>query len=131
VRVAVQKLEGVEAIDVSLERASADIRLRPGNRVTLPQLRQIVKDNGFTARDATVTGVGTLVERGGKPALEVTGINTVWPLVPDPKQPGAYKEAVSRLASDGSAVEIVGVLITPTNANQPDQIMVRMLRPTK
>ena len=52
---------------MSLERASAVIALRPGNRITLPQLRQIIKNNGFTAKEATVTVAGTVIERGGSP----------------------------------------------------------------
>lgn len=61
-RVAVRKLDGVESVDVSLERASVTIGLRPGNRITLPQLRQIIRNNGFSAKDATVTAIGTVIE---------------------------------------------------------------------
>jgi copper chaperone CopZ len=53
-----QKLNGVESVEMSLERASATIRLRPGNRVSLPALRQIVKDNGFRATEATSPASG-------------------------------------------------------------------------
>ena len=35
-RVALKKLDGVETADVSLEKATADIRLKPGNAITLP-----------------------------------------------------------------------------------------------
>ncbi|HEU4889981.1 MAG TPA: hypothetical protein VFT47_00430 [Vicinamibacterales bacterium] len=56
------ELDGVESVDVSLERASVMIGLRPGNRITLPQLRQIIRNNGFSAKDATVTAIGTVIE---------------------------------------------------------------------
>jgi hypothetical protein len=63
VRVAVQKLAGVESVNVSLERASAEIQLRPGNSITLEQLRRIIENNGFAAKEATVTVTGKLIER--------------------------------------------------------------------
>ena len=97
-RVAVQKLPGVESVNVSLERASTEIQLRPGNSITLDQLRSIIKNNGFTAKEATVTVVGKLIERGGQLALEVTGTNTVMLIVADPKQPAIFKQVKSAYA---------------------------------
>ena len=108
---------------MSLERATADIRLRAGNTVTLPQLRQIIKNNGFTSKDATVTVAGHLIERGGKPALDVTGTRIVMLIVPDPKQPDAYQRIQAQLrAKPGQTVELRGVV--ESRADQPDQIMV-------
>ena len=54
-----QKVDGVESVELSLERAEADIRLRPDNRSSLDRFRQIVKANGFEPKEATVTAVGT------------------------------------------------------------------------
>jgi len=71
VSVAVQKLDGVESVEVSLEKASADIRLKPGNRVTLPQLRKTIRQSGYPTKDAHVEARGTVVERNGKPALDL------------------------------------------------------------
>ena len=129
VRVAIRKLPGVESVDVSLERALTDIRLTPNNRVTLAQLRQIIKNSGFNASDATVTVVGSLIERGGKPALDLSGLGTVWLLAPDDKQRAPYEEAMKRLASEQRqlAVEIVGVVPVPTNPAEPERIAVQKL----
>jgi copper chaperone CopZ len=126
VRVAIRKIDGVESVDVSLERAAADVQLRAGNRVTLPQLRQIIKNNGFATREATVTAVGTLVERGGKPAVDVADINTVWLLVADPKRQAAYDSAVRRLATrQAGSIQIVGVVPAPKDTAEPEQIQVQ------
>ena len=57
VKVAVQKVDGVESVQLSLERAEADIRLKPENRVSLDQFRRIVKGNGFEPREAKVSVV--------------------------------------------------------------------------
>ena len=69
--VAIKKLDGVESVDVSLERASADIRLKPGNAITLPQLRRIIRQAGYPTKDAQVEARGTVVERNGKPTLDL------------------------------------------------------------
>ncbi len=129
-RVAVRKLPGVESVNVSLERASTDIQLRPGNSITLEQLRRIIKNNGFTAKEATVTVVGKLIERGGQPVLDVTATNTVLLVVADPKQPGVFKQVVERLrAASAGATQLTGVV--EPRADAPDRIEVRAMSEVK
>ena len=129
-RVAVRKLDGVESVEVSLERASADVHLRPENHVTLSQLRKIIKDNGFSPREATVTVVGTLVERGGKPALSLTGSGIVWLLTPAAGENTAYNDALQRMKTAPTApVEVVGTVAVLTDANQPEELSVQSLKP--
>jgi len=121
-----RKVDGVESVDVSLERAAAVINLRPGNRITLAQLRQIIKNNGFSAKEATVTVVGTLTERGGKPALTVTGSDVVWLLKSG--NAAAYADAAQRVkAQQASPVEAVGTVAVPANPNQPEELAVQSL----
>jgi hypothetical protein len=130
VRVAIRKLDGVEFVDVSLERASAVIRLRPENRVTLPPLRQIIKNNGFSAREATIAAVGTLVERGGRPAVSVTGTEIVWLIASKGSRTGAYEDAVRRIKSgQAGPVEITGTVPVPIDPNQPEEVTIDVLRP--
>jgi hypothetical protein len=130
VRVAVRKVEGVESVDVSLERASAAITLRPGNRITLPQLRQIIKNNGFTAKEATVTVLGTLTERGGKPALSVTGTDIVWLIGPRAATDAAYADAMERVKVHQTApVEVAGTVAPPANDGQPEVLILEALKP--
>ena len=122
-RVAIRKLPGVESVDVSLERATADIRLRAGNAITLAQLRQIIKNNGFASKEAIVTVIGNLIERGGKPAIDVTGTKIVMLITPDPKQSDAYKRIEGQLqAQPGRTIELQGTVESPLD--QPDQILV-------
>jgi hypothetical protein len=124
VRVAVQKLSGVESVNVSLERASTDIQLRRGNAITLEQLRSIIKNNGFTPKEATVTVVGKLIERGGQPALDVTGTNTVMLIVADPKQPAIFKRVQDRFrGKPAPSVRLIGVV--ESRADAPDRIAVQ------
>ena len=71
VSVAIKKLDGIASVEVSLEKASADIHLRSDNKITLPQLRQIIKNNGYPTKDAEVTARGRIVDRNGAPTLDL------------------------------------------------------------
>jgi hypothetical protein len=125
-----RKLSGVESVDVSLERAQVDIKLRPGNAVSLDQLRGIIKDNGFTAREATVTAVGKIIERGGQPALEVTGTNLVVLIVADPTAPAAFTQAQElQRAKTATIVQTTGTVTS--RAEQPDRLTIRSLQPVR
>lgn len=125
-RVAIQKLPGVESVDVSLERASTDIRLRAGNAVTMQQLRGIIRNNGFTAKEAIVTVDGLLTEDGGRPALRVTGTDAVLLIAMDPKQPAAFRDVQARLGSGVPTVAQVTLAgVIHPRADHPDRIEVR------
>jgi len=91
VRVALRKLTGVESVDVSLERASTVIHLKPGNTVTLAQVRKIIKDGGFNSGAADVEVVGTLLRSDGKVMVLVSGTSESFPVVPDAKAPDAFR----------------------------------------
>ena len=128
-RVAVRKLDGVESVEVSLERASAAINLRPGNRITLSQLRQIIKNNGFTAKEAKVTAVGMLTERGGKPALSLTGTDIVWLIGPGAGNDAAYGDLMQQAkAHQAGAIEAVGTVAAPTDPSQPEVLILETVK---
>ena len=95
-RVALQKLDGVESVDVSLEKASADIRLKAGNAITLPQLRQVIRQSGYPTKDARIEARGAIVDRNGKPALDL--------------QNGTFLELAARPSGAASGVgDVTGV----------------------
>lgn len=72
-----RKLDGVETVDVSLEKAAADVRLKPNNRVTLAELRAAIKKNGYATRDAEVEARGRIVVREGKAMLDLLNGATI------------------------------------------------------
>ena len=78
------KLPGIESAEVSLDKASADIRLKPDNRITMPQLRELMKKNGYPTRDAQIEGRGRIVDRNGKLVLDLLNGSTI-ELVVDPR----------------------------------------------
>jgi len=68
-----KKIDGVESAEASLNRGSARIALKPGNRVRLEDLAQKVRDNGFTPKQSRVSVRGRLARTGGKLLLDVLG----------------------------------------------------------
>ena len=48
VNVALKKLSGVESVEVSLNKALATIKLKPGNTISVPQLWRLLRDKGYT-----------------------------------------------------------------------------------
>ncbi len=83
-------------MEVSLEKASADIRLKDGNTIPVPQLRRIIRQAGYPTKDAQVDARGAIVERNGKPALDL--------------QNGSFLELAARPpVSATGAVDVIGV----------------------
>ena len=83
-------------MEVSLDKANADIRFSPDNKITLPQLRQIIKKNGYPTRDAQVEARGRVVDRNGTPALDLLNGSTL-------------KLASKPQSSKDAIVEVTGV----------------------
>ena len=111
VRVAFQKVVGVESVELSLERAQADIRLRKDNNASLDRFRRIVKANGFEPKQATVTAIGTVRDLGGKLAFDVSGVTAQLIITPDASAPAAYKQLKSAADAKSTAVfEVVGTV---------------------
>ena len=114
VRVAVQKVDGVESVELSLERAQADIRMSKDNRVSLDQFRKIVKANGFEPRQATVTAIGTVRDVDGKLAFAVSGVARPLLVSPDKSAAAAYTQLEKALdAKSPASFEVTGVVEHP------------------
>jgi copper chaperone CopZ len=113
VRVALQKLDGVASVEVSLERASADIHFKPENKISLPQLRQTIKNNGYPTMDAQVTARGRIVERNGMPIVDLLN-GTALALA------GKFQSATD------AVVEVVGV--SRVQGKGPDQLTVTTVK---
>jgi hypothetical protein len=72
-----EKLDGVEKAEISLEKGSAKISLKPDNQVTLSEIQKIVKRNGFSPEGAQLKLNGTIE----KEKLIITHSNETFPLV--------------------------------------------------
>ena len=72
-RVAMQKVDGIQSVRVSLKDGLTILDLKADNRVTLAQLRQIIKNNGFVSKEARVTARGAVETAEGKSVFDVSG----------------------------------------------------------
>lgn len=62
-------LEGVQNVEVSLKQAKAVVELAAGNDVTLHTIRQVIRDGGFSPREATIKVTGKLSLKQGHQLL--------------------------------------------------------------
>jgi len=55
-----KKVDGVQTVNVNLKDGLTVLELRPDNKVTLAQLRLVIKNNGFVSKDAQITARGAV-----------------------------------------------------------------------
>lgn len=76
-----QKVDGVDTVVVTLKEGHARLTLKPGNKVTLNELRKLIERNGFTPRGATVTAEAEEVtSANGATQIRVTAANETFPI---------------------------------------------------
>jgi copper chaperone CopZ len=80
VRGALQKIQGVESVEVSLNQGLASMKLKPGNAIAPRQVWDTIKRNGYTVKDTRVVAHGEVVEEGGKPRLKLSGSSQAYDL---------------------------------------------------
>jgi copper chaperone CopZ len=87
------KIDGVKDVSVSLNDGYALVRLEPDNAVTLEQIRLVIRENGFTPKDAAVVVSGTLTRADDQLVL-VGGANTSrqFSLVASPDAQSAWRQ---------------------------------------
>lgn len=73
--VSLKKIPGVESAQASLNKGMATIQLKPGNSVSLEQILERVRNNGFTPKEAKVTALGEVLYIGEKLQLKIAGQN--------------------------------------------------------
>lgn len=104
-RVALKSVNGVDSVDVSLNKGLATVTLKPGNTVTMQQLQQAIAKNGFTTKQATVLVIGTLDAEGEKSSLRVLGSGERYDLQATPQV-----QSVDAHRFTGKTVAVDGVL---------------------
>jgi len=107
VNVALKKVPGVESVDVSLNKGLATVKLKRGNTVSVPQLWQLIHNQGYTPKATAVSVVGEIANAQGKTQLRVAGTKDVIFLAPDPKSPGPFNAASKKV---GQSVFVHGVM---------------------
>jgi copper chaperone CopZ len=118
VRVALKSVNGVDSVDVSLNKGSATVTLKPGNTVTIEQLQQAITKNGFTTKQSTVAVMGTMLSQSGKVMLRVSGSDEQFDLVP--QTPQAQPSDLNSLS--GKTVTVEGIIPEVPKGKKPDTI---------
>jgi hypothetical protein len=68
-----KKVPAVANVKVSLNEGLTILDLKPGNTLTLAALRQVIKNNGFVSKEATIEARGAPGPDG--PGFTVSGTN--------------------------------------------------------
>ena len=124
VSVAVEQIPGVDSVRVSLNEGYADIHLAPENDVTVERVRETIRNNGFTPREARIRVRGTVTELDDAPALSVAGEQR-FRLVQDADAPGRPGE-LARMPA-GREVTVEGV-VPETAGAASGPLALRVLR---
>ena len=118
VRVAVEKLPGVTEAEVSLEDGRVVVRLEPANELSVIDIREAIRNQGFSPREAEVRVSGRLEGSGDAPVLRVPGPTAPYPLV-------ATGEVLELLrAAVGRSVVLRGTVPRDEDAEDPAAIHV-------
>jgi hypothetical protein len=127
VRVVVGKIEGVQSVKVSLNEGVATIQLAPSNRVTVAKIRDAIRSNGFTAREAEIRVAGSLVQRGDTLLLVVPTTDEAFVLEAAPNSRGAIAQL--RHAGSNARVTLLGQVPGPAGRKSiaPARLLVRSI----
>ena len=120
VSVDLKRFSGVEAVDVSLNKGTAAIKLTPGNTVAPEDFWASIRKDGFTPKETRVVVRG--VVEGAK--LKVSGTDRTYDLAVDPEAPKMMDE-LAKLS--GNTVTIQGRLIPPKDFKSHVPLLVRGL----
>ena len=111
---------------VTLKEGQARLTLKPGNKVTLAELRKVVERNGFTPRGAAVIAASEEVmpANGATPHIRVTAANETFPV--SPTTSGAVRAELKTLAGKPFMVEGV---IPAAKDNPTGAIEIKAVKP--
>jgi len=104
VSVAVEKLDGVLDADVSLNEGRVRVTFAMDHAITVRQLREVIRGQGFSPKEAIVTVAGQVLENPEGRSLHVPGSGVTYALGGDLSE----LSGVSRSA-EGSTV-LVGTV---------------------
>lgn len=115
-----KKLDGVKQVKVSLNKGNAIIEFAAENKLTLADIRRVVRAGGFTPKAATVTISGTLQREGEELRLHVG--DTHYALKPSEEAKDVWQRL--QKTAVGATVTVGG----DTPADHDDQIRVRNVK---
>jgi copper chaperone CopZ len=103
VNVALTKLSGVDSVEVSLTRALATVKLKPGNNVSLAQMVRLVREKGYTIPTASIVASGLPAKSADRWMLNIPTSGERIELAEDPQNSAAFA-SLGRYASQPATV---------------------------
>lgn len=117
-RVAVEKLDGVESAEVSLNEGRVRVRFAPQTGVTIAELRRTIRNQGFSPQEATLTVSARMERRNGAMVAVVPGSGASYIVA-------AEADVQTRLsAAAGSEVVLEGRIEMDDDDVTPNRIQV-------
>ena len=104
-----KKIKGVESATFRTKDSVAVLELKPGNTVTLGEIRDAVKRMGYTPAGAKVIVRGEARKEPGKWILRVTGVDAEYPLVGQEIREGGAIVVEGSLAEPSGPLNVTGV----------------------
>ena len=126
VRGAIKKVQGVESVDVSLNKGLATVKLKPGNSVNIEQFWELIKKNGYTPKETRVVVRGEVLAGSGKPQLKITGTDRTYDLAAHPSAPNALDDVKQ---SAGKTLTIEGSFMPGKDVRAASPLQVRAVHP--
>jgi len=117
-----EKLPGVETATVKLNEGRAVLALKPGNTLAIGQVRESVRRNGFTPRDARITATADVVS-GNALRLRVTGTPDVYEVRATPALEQQLK------AAEGRSMIVDGTISLGNDPKDPTVWQVTSVKP--
>src|SRR5882762_9949414 len=122
-----QKVPGVSSARVSLNDGLTILDLKPGNTVTLARLREVIKNNGFVSKEATIVARGDVVVRDGQLVLYAARTHEVFALAADAQAPAAYGE-LRRLGERSPVRDVEVAGLVELGGTPPPRLVVRRFK---
>jgi len=97
---AVRKLDGVESVELIADKGTAVIRLKPDNKITLPQLRRVIKSVGYEIKAVDISARGRIVVSAGKPGFDLMN-GSVLELAGEPREPADAIVEITGISKPG------------------------------
>ena len=120
VSVDLKRFPGVEAVDVSLNKGTAAVKLTPGNTIAPGDFWEAIRKDGFTPKETRIVVRG--VVEGGR--FKVTGTSQSYDLAADPEAPKIMDEVAKHA---GNTVTIEGRLIPAKDIKSHVRLLVHGL----
>jgi len=124
VKLKLRRIRGVLSAEFRTADSIAAMQLATANKVTLDQVRDVLKGMGYTPEDARVEARGELISDSGEWRLKLTGSDQVLDLQL-PAHPGILNQIRQRA---GTPVVIDGEVVARKAPSDPEVLKVSAVR---